>query len=404
MKAIFLSPLLVAVTLFAMSARAQRQVHPNYKPSVPGLDYAFLQTTNWNNGEPWSIHIARLDRSQKNLRVAESLAHQTVLGTAPVSAIAKSFPRERGEPLVAINAGFCNRVRGPYIGASRGIGKSADASMVITDREVAGAPSKYNFIVNEDGSMHFGNFEPRFAATLPNGETVPLRLNNECKSNSVVLFTHILGATTRATNHLEVILENSKQQSLSWNVGKSYTLRVKAVNPAGNTPLSSNIAVLCFSSEMASKASGLHAGDTIKVELKTLPELKNVVTACHMIFPLVEKGKVLEKFDGRGAILHKNPRTAIGFNDRYFYMVVVDGRQKSLSTGMTAKELAEFMASIGRTEAANLDGGGSSTFWMGGERRNSVPGGIERTRGDALLIVQNPPRKMAQKAIHEAGE
>jgi exopolysaccharide biosynthesis protein len=155
---------------------------------------------------------------------------------------------------------------------------------------------------------------------------------------------------------------------------------------------------------MASKASGLHVGDTIKVKLKTFPELKNVATACHMIFPLVEKGKILETFDGRGAILHKNPRTAIGFNDRYFYMVVVDGRQKSLSTGMTAKELAEFMASIGCTEAANLDGGGSSTFWMSGERRNSVPGGIERTRGDALLIVQNPARKMAEKAIHEAGE
>lgn len=391
MKTIFPPSILVTVALLSATlAHAQREVRPDYKPIVPGLDYAFIQTTNWNNGEPWSIHIARLDRSQKNLRVAEALAHQQVFGTASVSAIAKSFPRERGEPLVVINAGFCNRTSGPYIGASRGIGKGADAAMVITDSEVVGAPSKYNFVVNEDGSMHFGNFESRFSVTLPNGTTMPLRLNNECKSNSVVLFTHLLGATTRATNNLEIILENPKQQSLSWNVGKSYTLRVKAVNSLGNTSLSNNIAVLSFSSEMAAKASELHLGDTIKVELKTSPELNNVSTACHMIFPLVEKGKVLETFDGQGAILNRNPRTAIGFNDRYFYMVVVDGRQKTLSMGMNAKELAEFMALLGCTEAANLDGGGSSTFWMAGKRRNSVPGGVERPRGDALIIMQKP--------------
>jgi CheY-like chemotaxis protein len=378
---------LSAEMLSAIEAGGREAVRPNYTPVVAGLDYAHLQTTNPNNGEPWSIHIARLDRSRRDLHLAETLAHHQVFGTAPVSAIAKSFPKEQGDPLVAINAGFCIRKKDPYMGAPRGIGEAA-AAMVVTDGEVISAPSKYSFWVNEDRSMHFGQFESRFSATLPDGTTVPIGMNNKCEPGGVMLFTHMLGQSTRATNHLELVLEDPKQEHLSWRVGESYILRVKAVNPSGNTFLSNNIAVLSFGSQTAPKASQLRPGDNVKLELKTLPALNHVVTACHAIFPIVQNGKPLEKFDANAVIQHRNPRTAIGFNDRYFFMVVVDGRQKTLSMGMTARELAEFMSLLGCTEAKNQDGGGSSTFWMGGKTRNSVSGGTERPRSDALVIVK----------------
>jgi hypothetical protein len=399
MKAILQSAmLLISALLSVRSAHAQRELHPNYAPIAPGLDYVHIQMTNWNNSEPWSIHIARLNRSQKDLHVESALAHGQVFGTAPVSAIAKSFPKEQGEPLVAINTGFCINKKDPYLGAPRGIGKDADAAMVITDGELISAPSKYSFWVNEDGSMHFGRFDSRFRATLPDGTSVPIGLNNECKTDAVMLFTHTLGKNTRATNHLELILEAPNGQDLSWRVGESYILRIKALNPSGNTELSKKIVVLSFGSEMATKGSQLRLGDSIKLELKTSPELSHVVTACHAIFPIVEKGKALEKFDGGAAILRRNPRTAIGFNDRYFFMVVVDGRQKELSMGMKAGELAEFMALLGCTEAVNLDGGGSSTFWLDGKTRNSVPGGRERSRSDALVIARRTSGKPAGAA------
>ena len=390
---------LAAVFLPAFVSFGGERLRPNYSPIVPGLDYVHIPMTNWNNNsEPWSIHIARLDRSQKDLHLESSLAHGQVFGTAPVSAIAKSFPKEWGEPLVAINTGFCINKKHPYLGAPRGIGKDADASMVITDGELISAPSKCSFWVNEDGSMHFGRFDSRFKATLSDGTSFSIGLNNECKTNAVMLFTHMLGKNTRATNNLELILEASDQKSLSWHVGDSYTLRIKALNPAGNSALSNKIAVLGFGSEMAAKAGRLQPGDSIKLELKTSPELSRVVTACHAIFPVVEKGKPLEKFEGSTAILRRNPRTAIGFNDRYFFMVVVDGRQKELSMGMNARELAEFMAELGCTEAMNLDGGGSSTFWLDGKTRNSVPGGRERSRSDALIIARRSGGKLVGAA------
>ncbi len=375
---------LTAQWLPALAAGGGEGARPDYKPVVPGLDYAHLQTTNGNDGAPLSIHIARLDRSRKDLLLTSALAHGEVFGTAPVSSIANTFPRERGEPLVAINAGFCIRTKHPYNGAPRG--------MVITEGELISSPAlcpfNYNFWVDNEKGLHFGSFQPAFKATLPDGLSVPIGLNHECPSNAVVLFTHILGKSTRATNHLELVLERPGQKQLAWHVGESYTVRVKAVNPAGNTLLSRDIAVLSFGSQSVANASTFKVGDQIKLDLKTAPELKDVVTASHACFPVVQDGKPLQKFNVEGAMLHRNPRTAIGFSTRYFYMVVVDGRQKTLSMGMKATELAEFMALLGCTEAMNLDGGGSSTFWLEGKTRNSVPGGRERDRGDILTIVK----------------
>ncbi len=63
-----------------------------------------------------------------------------------------------------------------------------------------------------------------------------------------------------------------------------------------------------------------------------------------------------------------HPRTAIGYsrNGRYLYLVVVDGRQPFYSEGITLKELADLMVSLGAQYAMNLDGGGSSTMVVQG--------------------------------------
>ncbi|MEN8444930.1 MAG: phosphodiester glycosidase family protein [Cyanobacteria bacterium J06555_13] len=68
-------------------------------------------------------------------------------------------------------------------------------------------------------------------------------------------------------------------------------------------------------------------------------------------------------------ILKKNPvrlmpRSAIAIdkaNER-LWIVVVDGRQKGYSEGITLAELSEFVIALGADRALNLDGGGSSTL------------------------------------------
>ncbi len=94
------------------------------------------------------------------------------------------------------------------------------------------------------------------------------------------------------------------------------------------------------------------------------------------------------------------PRTAIGISeekDKVFIMVI-DGRNFSYSNGMTFTELGQIMQALGAYDAINLDGGGSSAFFIRQDEgfsddrfdlRNwpSDRGGLERPVANGLLIV-----------------
>ena len=82
------------------------------------------------------------------------------------------------------------------------------------------------------------------------------------------------------------------------------------------------------------------------------------------------------------------PRTAIGaLPDGHLVLVVVDGRQPGYSTGMTPRELADFMVGLGCIDAMNLDGGGSTSLVINGmlANRPSDASG-QRAVGSALLV------------------
>lgn len=71
--------------------------------------------------------------------------------------------------------------------------------------------------------------------------------------------------------------------------------------------------------------------------------------------------------DEVGQAMTSNPRTAIGYlSDNHYVLVVADGRTDE-SEGLSLLELAEFMKTLGVTQAYNLDGGGSSTLYYNGE-------------------------------------
>jgi exopolysaccharide biosynthesis protein len=83
----------------------------------------------------------------------------------------------------------------------------------------------------------------------------------------------------------------------------------------------------------------------------------------------------------------RHPRSAIGWNDDFFFLVTVDGRYR-LSVGMTLRELADYMAKLGCKEAMNLDGGGSATLWYEDRVRNRPCDGGERDVANALVVVE----------------
>lgn len=116
---------------------------------------------------------------------------------------------------------------------------------------------------------------------------------------------------------------------------------------------------------------------------------------------LVSDGKAIETPDPND--LSTEPRTCIGASEdgKTVYIMVVDGRQTSYSNGMDFSDMAVAMEALGCHSAINLDGGGSSTFYIRTdfsdssfdnpdrfEILNSPSDGSERAVWNGLAIIQ----------------
>jgi exopolysaccharide biosynthesis protein len=88
----------------------------------------------------------------------------------------------------------------------------------------------------------------------------------------------------------------------------------------------------------------------------------------------------------------RHPRAAVGWNQQYFFLVEVDGRQWDLSVGMSLDELSDYLVRLGCEQAMNFDGGGSATLWFAGEVRNSPCERAEREISNCLAIIKRESR------------
>ncbi|WP_353136551.1 phosphodiester glycosidase family protein [Pseudopedobacter sp.] len=126
------------------------------------------------------------------------------------------------------------------------------------------------------------------------------------------------------------------------------------------------------------------------------PDIKNnIQEAVGGRVTLLKDGVAVQQVDKR-----LEPRTCIGVNQdgTRVYMLVVDGRNFHYSNGMNYDDLAKFMKALGAYQAINLDGGGSSTFFIrttpsfDADRfavRNwpTDNGGKERSVANGLIVV-----------------
>ncbi|MCW1883283.1 phosphodiester glycosidase family protein [Luteolibacter flavescens] len=191
---------------------------------------------------------------------------------------------------------------------------------------------------------------------------------------------------------------------------KEFDLEI-AINGTGFKPIAKEgapVDVLGLSVSDGRKVSALDAKSRNPVFLATADQKVQIVRA-----PFPEEGfpqahNALQGWYGANGMLVDDgevvtatvdihPRTAVGVSKdgRHAYFVVADGRQPGRSEGMTLIELAEWMKASGCWDAANLDGGGSSTMVTKDEKGaakilNSPSGGIQRSVGNHLGVHALP--------------
>lgn len=102
---------------------------------------------------------------------------------------------------------------------------------------------------------------------------------------------------------------------------------------------------------------------------------------------LTKEGGAKKEFNAAGGLWIGNPRSAIGYYEPGHYcFVVVDGRQKNWSRGLTLKQLSQLFADLGCKCAYNLDGGASATMCFMGQLFNK-PSSFRKI-GDIVMICE----------------
>ena len=327
-------------------------VRNRYKNSMiydVALGVKHIKLTKTINGRPVRINVVEINQKlNPNLQINPQLSSSRLASKSTITTLAR-----KNNSLVAINGTYFKPQTGVPLG-----------TLMINGKIYTGPI--YNRVA-------MGIFDEGF-------DMARLELNAQVKSFKGNLKVDNINQPRMLSTHVIVYTpEWGSFAPPSPKYGKQIAVENGKIVSIGTQtmPIPHNGYVIVGPDERLSK---LYRAKHVDLDIKTIPNWDNVK---HIISGgpyLVKNGEVFVDMTEQklGAIGGKNPRTAIGYTqDGNFIMVAVDGREGA-SVGLTLKELAWFMKSIGCINAMNLDGGGSTVMYVNGRVVNmpKVKGGI----------------------------
>jgi hypothetical protein len=357
--------------------------------SIPGLIYTNCRIADI----PWSIHIIQWDRSNPLYEIHS--VHAGGRRAVGLETLSDQVGLLNSNAVAAINGDFYQRDKA-YAGVPHGL--------QVIDGEVISAPlGGTTFWVDALGEPHMTNIVSLFQITWPNALRSTFGLNGERAGDAIELYTSAAGSSTHTVGGRELVLELEQgSPRLPLRMGRVYIARVRDIREAGDTPLTPELLVLSLSPIAAQKLPNVQIGTVLSINIGSVPALYGIRTAISGGPVLLQNGRrqkipapTLEDYEF-SSTLERHPRSALGWNDKYFYLVEVDGRQRNLSVGMTLAELSGFLKKLGCNEAMNLDGGGSATLWFNGKVRNSPCDRAEREVSNCLVLSRKTRGNLSQ--------
>jgi uncharacterized protein YigE (DUF2233 family) len=348
-------------------------------------------------GGPLVVTVLRIDPREKGVRLRSALGYGHVWednatqGRERVSALAA-----REKALAAANSAFFTYSSGHPIGlfvTGGSLVTEPTMRRTVFGLTKAGKPivATYDYKGTVEAEAD-ADAEPVIALDGLNRKPTGAAGRSE-----LLLFTPIFGARTLpAPGRVEAVLSGVGERVVP---GRPVTARVEAVTEGGRTPLAPGSAVLSASGAAADWLRANAApGKSLRLRVETpaaspgAPDAAELVEAVAGGPRLVTGGRVAvaAKEEGFPADFSdaRHPRTAVGvMKDGAVLLLVVDGRQKTLSRGATLAETAALLVKFGAVDGVNLDGGGSTTLALGGSVVNAPSdNGSERPVAAALLV------------------
>lgn len=340
------------LTIEEQATNFNNSVRNRYKNSMiydVALGVKHIKLTKTINGRPVRINVVEINQKlNPNLQINPQLSSSRLASKSTITTLAR-----KNNSLVAINGTYFKPQTGVPLG-----------TLMINGKIYTGPI--YNRVA-------MGIFDEGF-------DMARLELNAQVKSFKGNLKVDNINQPRMLSTHVIVYTpEWGSFAPPSPKYGKQIAVENGKIVSIGTQtmPIPHNGYVIVGPDERLSK---LYRAKHVDLDIKTIPNWDNVK---HIISGgpyLVKNGEVFVDMTEQklGAIGGKNPRTAIGYTqDGNFIMVAVDGREGT-SVGLTLKELAWFMKSIGCINAMNLDGGGSTVMYVNGRVVNmpKVKGGI----------------------------
>ena len=367
-----------------------------WKTVAPGIEYR-----EYHLSDPNDVYVARMDRENPNVTIETSIAQGKLSGGLETvsrqaarydgalnywgeSTIPHNFGTwgSRNQVVVAINGTFTlpPEYKQPWEGQIHSGWYSWRYQDTATRNAFVWKTNREAFV--GDCVRHPSGKQ---LVSFANGETQEISgVNLSRDDDQLILYTPQFDRDT-ATNDAGVeVLVEMESPAMASHPEQNYGTVVEIRKNMGGTLIPFDHVVLSASGDAATRLkNNVLVGDRIGIS----QYIKNCDTESTLDWSNVYASIVSNDFyflkDGIyqynsdvGANV-RNPRTAVAFNDRYIYFIVVDGRNPGVSIGMNMEELAAFARDeLGALHGLSYDGGGSSTIVVNGEVMNFPSDGL----------------------------
>jgi exopolysaccharide biosynthesis protein len=346
---------------------------------APGIRlYRLSDSTLMDDGGPIAVQILRLDPTRVELRSA--LSQGEVMGTETVRETA-----EQAQAVAAINAGFF-MPNGDPTGVLQ-----VDGHLVSDSARPRGAVAVLR--QGNRTTLTFDVVTVQATITVESAQgpaSLPVAgIDTVRQRGKLMLFTPLYHAhTDTAARGIEWVLD-----------GSPLTVRERRED-VGSTPIPRSGFVLSYGGlEPPSPLAELDAGAVLRIERQYASRHGTAADlwaqATHVIGGaglLMRDGRRVEGWQDEdiraGFDTERHPRTVIGVDrSGTIWLITVDGRNPSLSLGMTFRELQGLASRLELQDALNLDGGGSTTMVVKGQVVNHPSDAAgPRKVSDSLLV------------------
>ena len=357
-----------------------------FKALKPGVEYA--EVTKEISGKQVQMNLLRLDLTKVRLDVHHAM--DAAIGTEKTSSIAT-----RHGAFAAINAGFFRLDTSIFAGDAAGIlkinGKAFSESA--SNRSAA-------FISNRpDRSLvEFSQITTHWTLRAGTKNYSILGVNRERKANETVIFTPEFHRTTLSScDGTEIVVRRNRVLSIRDSCGTIIPVDGFVISTSGQQ----RELLLKSPIRRGSRVSLIEkivtlANDPSPMELQRVKRLRKIYKVSQHVTngvpQLIKNSKIditwEQEKTTKSFVETRHPRTAVAkLKGGKFLMITVDGRSE-VSGGIGLQDLAEYLLSLGATDAMNLDGGGSTTMYVDGKvvNRPSDKEG-ERKVSDAILVT-----------------